>query len=139
MLTCGRVDTRVGQHQPSHRAPVANVLLNDLVGVCFADTSVPDCLGINDHGWPVLALIEASGLIGSHATAQSVFHQLAFEHFLQVRAAIRRAASAGMARGPLIAANEDVMGELGHCFSYSAADCKVNGSTVHLRKGTSCS
>src|SRR5215472_8711945 len=79
-----------------------------------ARAAVPDGFGINDDVGTVLALVEASGLVRADTAFESALGQLLLEEFLQAGFGLGIAASAGMACGTLVAADEDVMFEFGH-------------------------
>src|SRR5581483_3775407 len=143
LVCAGRcVDAGIGKHQPGNWAATHDVLFDDLIHVSRSDTTVPDGLGIDDDVGPVLALVKAACLVGTNAPAQTALGQLALKQLLQLGAAGRIAAAARMTIRPLIAADKNVVGELWHGRergqSSALADDSLNGSTVHLRKGTSC-
>ena len=51
----------------------------NFVDIRFGDVAVPDPVGIHHNVWPVLALIETSGLIRPNASLQSAVGQLLLE------------------------------------------------------------
>ena len=62
----------------------------------------------------MLALVQASGLIGSHSSFESSFGQFLFEQILQLGLRIGVATAARMPWRPLIAADKNVLLKLGH-------------------------
>ena len=59
------VDAGFGKAETLDGAAFDEVLLDDLGDVAGVNIAVPDSLGVDDHDGTVLALIEASGLIGA--------------------------------------------------------------------------
>lgn len=114
MLTCFRVEAVFGETQALDGPPFDDVRLHNLLDIGFADMSIPDRFGINHNVRSVLALVEASGLIGAHAAFQPMLGEFLLEDLLQPRFRSRIAASPRMARGALVSANEDMSFELGH-------------------------
>jgi hypothetical protein len=64
------VDAFVGKAQPLNRLATYKMLFHNGYGVFRAHVSVPDCFGINHHGWAMLALVEAAGFIDPHRVSQ---------------------------------------------------------------------
>src|SRR5215469_6177914 len=113
----GSVQTFVGNEKSFDGLAVHNVRLNDLFHIVRCYASIPDPVRINDHRGSVLALIEAPGHIRAHSLLKSAQRQLLFEEELQLGLALRIAATARMSRLALVAANEQVLLELGHKFT----------------------
>jgi len=65
------IDARIGQTQPLHRPAIHQVLLHNLCGIFRLHMPIPDGLGIDDHRGPVLALVQASGLVDAHGISQA--------------------------------------------------------------------
>jgi len=65
------IDARIGQSQPLHGPPVDQVLLHNLRGIPGRHMAVPHSLGIHDHRGPVLALVQAEGLVDAHRSSQT--------------------------------------------------------------------
>src|SRR5579883_2679998 len=106
------VQALIGEQQSFDRLSVHDVGLDDLVDV--GDTAVPDLVRIDDNGGAVLALIEAPGHVGTHALLETTQGELLFEKELKLGLAGGIAATAGMARLAPIAADKQVLFELGH-------------------------
>lgn len=128
MRTTRGVETLVGKNQALDRLSVDDVGLDDLLDVCGSDAPVPDAIGINHHGWSVLALVEASGHIGPHPFLEASQSQLLFEEELQLGLARGIAAAARMSGFTRVAANEKVLLELGH-------EINVQDSTLDIAQG----
>jgi len=77
------VQTLVGEAKAFYGVAAYDVRLDDLVYVRLGDVAVPDGFGIYDYVRTVLALIEATGLVGADAAFQSAGGQLLFKEFLQ--------------------------------------------------------
>jgi hypothetical protein len=90
------------------------VRLDDLIDIGFGDMSIPDGVRIHDDIRPVLALIEAAGLVGPDSPFKPSQRQLLFECFLQLRLCYRIAASSRMARGTLVPADKYMFFKLRH-------------------------
>lgn len=105
--------------------------MHDLVDVCRGDTAVPDTFRVDDDGDAVLALIEAAGLIGAHATLQRVRLNEKLEARAHRARPLGGAAAARVARGALVLAHEDVALEVRHLASaaapYQAGAQALNG------------
>src|SRR5579863_6884446 len=108
------VEAGVGDAETFDRAAAQDVRFDDLVYVGFGDVAVPDGVGVNDDVGPVLALIEASRLVGADPALQTALGQLLLEEFLQAGFGGGIAAAARMACGALVSADEDVLFEFGH-------------------------
>lgn len=117
VLTCRCVETTIGEPEPFHRLSAHDMRFDDLVDVGLGDVSVPDGFRIDDDVRPVLALIQASGLVGADAAFESALGQLLLEEFLQLGFGRGIAASARIACRALVPANEDVMFEFRHISS----------------------
>lgn len=73
----------IGKFQPLHWLAANNMGLDDFVDIALFHESVPDRLGIDHDRLTVLALLEASGLVGSYGVAYTVFSQLSLELFMK--------------------------------------------------------
>jgi hypothetical protein len=74
-----RVEAFVGQTKAFDWLAADDVRIDDFVDVGFGDEAIPDGLRIDDKVGTVLALVEASGLIGADAAFQSAFAELLLE------------------------------------------------------------
>jgi hypothetical protein len=90
------------------------VRVENLIDIRRRNVSVPYCLGINYDIRPVLALIEASGLVGSHPSLQSTDRDSSLEELVEFTRSTGIAASPRMSRLSLISANENMMIEFRH-------------------------
>ena len=88
--------------------------MDDPRDVLDRHAAVPDPLRVDDDGRPVLALVEASRVVGTGQGAESGFFQLFLERVAQ-RLVPLGVATASLVPGRAgIAADEDVMGERRH-------------------------
>ena len=71
MGACGGVDAVGGQTEALDRLAVDQMLLNDCGDIFGLNISVPDRFWINHDYRPVLALVEAAGLVDADCTAQA--------------------------------------------------------------------
>src|SRR4051794_23499595 len=76
--------------------------------------AVPDGIGINDHVWPVLALIKTSGFVGANYPVQLVFRQLLLQSLLQFAFPSWIAASPRVAGFARVGTNKDMFAEFWH-------------------------
>jgi len=112
-----RVQAVVGNQEALYRFAIDDVGLNDFVDVRGGHVAIPDRFGVHDNGGAVLTLVEASRHIGAHALFQSAQGQLLLELKLQLGLCLGIAAPARMARIALVAADEQMLLELGHEFN----------------------
>ena len=68
VFTPSRIETLIPQAQSLHWPAADNVRLDNFIHVIGRDKAVPDRLWVNDEIRAVLALIEAAGLVCSHAS-----------------------------------------------------------------------
>src|SRR5688500_2571715 len=103
--------TRAGPHlhpQALDHPSIQHVLIDDLVDVRLVDVRVPDRVGIDHHARPLLAAVEATGLVHAHLAGTRKAERL--DAALGVVAHARGAlvVAAGAAAVALVAAEEDV-------------------------------
>jgi hypothetical protein len=108
------VQTGIGQAQPLDRMSANNVRFDDLVDVGFGNVPLPDCVRIDDDRRPVLALVQAAGLIRPHFALQAALRELLLECLLQFGVGGWIAASPRIARRTLVPADEDMLLEFRH-------------------------
>jgi hypothetical protein len=108
------IQARIGNHKPLHRAIAQNVALYNLFNVSGSHAAIPYCIRINHHRWPVLALVQAPGLVGPYGTFDSPLRELDFKHPLQIRLTVRVATAARIARRALVRTNKYVLPEFWH-------------------------
>jgi len=65
------IDAGAGKAEAFDGAAVEEVLLDDLFGVAGFGETVPDGVGIDDEDGPVLALVEAAGLVDANAVLEA--------------------------------------------------------------------
>ena len=109
-----RVQTRIWNDQPLHQLSTQDVRVDDLVNIGQGHMPVPDSIRINHDVGTVLALVEASSLVGTNFSFQSVRRQFLLEGQLQLRMARGVATASRMPRRALISADKDVPLKLRH-------------------------
>ena len=114
MLAGRSVEAGVGDLQALDGLASDDVGMHDLVNVFRCDVAVPDGVGIDDDGGTVLALVEASRLVGADGGAGSGLGQAGLESTLEVAGGGRVATATRMIGWALVAADEDVPDELWH-------------------------
>src|SRR5690349_15228222 len=92
--------------------------INDLVKVGGAHPAVPHRVRVDNDIGAVLALVEASGLVGAKAVLQPVRLESLFELLLQITLAAGIAASARTRSIALIGADEDMFFKFRHSQHY---------------------
>ena len=70
MRTVLGIYARISQPQPFHRPSTHQVLGHDLFRVFRRHMPVPDRVGVHHNRRPVLALVQAAGLVNAHFCAQ---------------------------------------------------------------------
>src|SRR5512143_760117 len=91
-----RIEARVRRYQPLDGFSTNDVRIENLVDIFRGDVSIPNRLRINNDIRAVLALVEASGLIGADLSLQAAPRDSCLEKLVQFSAAIGVAASAWM-------------------------------------------
>lgn len=117
MRTTGSVEALVGYEEALDGLAVHDVRVDDLFHIVRRNASIPNTVGINDYRRAVLALIEAARHIGAHSLLEATQRQFLFEEKLQLGLALGIAAPARMSSLALIAADEQMLLELGHEFT----------------------
>ena len=75
MGTALAIDTGIRQPQPLHRTAPDDMLLNDLRNVAWMNVAIPDRFGIDHDHRPVLALVQATGVIRANLVLESGLFQ----------------------------------------------------------------
>jgi hypothetical protein len=114
MFTAAGIQALVSQPESFHRTSSHDVGFHNLVYIIQRDSSIPDCFRINHNVWPMLALIQAAGVIGANSALQSELRQFLLESRVQFGPSARIAAAAHMALGAHIAADENVAFKFRH-------------------------
>jgi len=102
------VDAFVGDTQTLDRPAMHEVFLHNLRRVFGPHASIPDRIRINHDRWPMLALIEAAGLVDAHFSAEAGVLGLLLQHGEKLAFAIFGAGRAWSALGAHIVADENV-------------------------------
>jgi hypothetical protein len=66
------IQAGIGDQQALYWFSADDVGSDDFLNVVLRYVAVPDCFRIDDDRWPMLALIEASGFIGSNSIADAM-------------------------------------------------------------------
>lgn len=85
------------------------MLRNNLVHIFRRHMAIPDSFGVHDNGRPMLALVEAAGLIRPNCAFYSRVFNLVFEDSVQPANSIAGAGRPRAARFPNIGADKNVM------------------------------
>jgi len=98
MRTGRGIDAGLRQAEPLHRPAVHNMLLDDFGDIFRLHKPVPDRLRIDHDCGPVLALVQAAGLVGAYRRLQAGGGDRLLEQPLQLALAVRGAAATSAAR-----------------------------------------
>lgn len=109
-----RIQTRVGNEQAFNWLVADDVGVDNLVHVGFCDSAIPDCVGIDDDVWPMLALIEAARLVRANRSFDATPSQFNLEYALEVTFARRITTPTRIAGRPLVATNENMFLKFWH-------------------------
>jgi len=105
------VDALIGQAQPLYGLAANQVLFHDLCRIFRLDVAVPDRLWIHHYGWPVFALVKASGLVDPHPAGQPGFLGQLLQLRVQLALSIDRAGRARRTRGTCVVTDKYVVFE----------------------------
>lgn len=86
-----RIQTRIRNPQPLHRPAANQVLSHNLFRILRLHVPVPHRLGIHHHRGPVLALVQAAGLVDPHPAAQPGLFRELLQPRMQLAFSISRA------------------------------------------------
>jgi hypothetical protein len=111
MRACFGVDALLGQAKALDWLAAKQVLFHDLRSIFRLDVAVPDSLGIHHDGWPVFALVKASGFIDPHFAGQTGFLGQLLQLRMQLALSIGCAGRARRTCGTCVVADENVMFE----------------------------
>jgi hypothetical protein len=103
------VDAFFGQPQALYGLSAYEMLLYNFRCVLWPDAAIPDRFGIDDDGWPMLALIEAQRFVDPDLVAQSGGLGQLLQLGVQIALAISGAGRARCAGGADIVADEDMI------------------------------
>jgi len=114
MLASRFVQAFVSDPKALDRVVSHNVGFDDFLYIRESDIAVPDCFGIDHDRGAVLALVETAGFIGANGTSYSGLAEEPLELSLKVTGSVGIATATRVSVGTLVAADEDVLLELGH-------------------------
>src|SRR5262249_52960008 len=131
-----RVDAFILEHETSDWDVIHDVRLNNLSHIFRLHLAVPHCFRIDDHRWPMLTLVEASGFVGAYGTFETALGDRRLEELRQVASGSFGAAAASAARLALVDTDEDMLSEFGHMGIVSIARlcCWTRRLIPHLAK-----
>ena len=109
-----RVQAAIRQAQAFDRHSTQNVALNNFVEVSGGHSAIPDAFRIHDQVRSVLALVQASGFVGSHLSFEAALGQFSLEDSLELGLPGRIAAAPRMPRHTLVRAHKDVPLKIRH-------------------------
>ena len=113
MGTTLHIQARVRNHQPLHGPISDNMLIQNFIHICSRHPAIPHGVRIHHHRRPVLALIEASGFVGTHLSFQSPCRHAGLKQLMNLGSS-RIARSFRVSFRPLIGAYKNVSLKLRH-------------------------
>ena len=108
------IEAGIGQAKAFDGTTVQEVFVDDLPDVPEMDEAVPDGLGIDHDYGSVLALVEATGLVGADVVLEASFLDGILEGRFKFVAALGQTTGPRGAFVALVGADEDVVVELWH-------------------------
>jgi len=108
------VDAAFRDAQPLHRFPPDDVLFQYHIDIRRCHLAVPYRFRVNDYIRTVLALIQASGFVGTYSCFQTHCTDLLFEELVQVGCAFGLAASTRSIGCAEVSTYEDVVPVIWH-------------------------
>ena len=118
-----RTIRRVTGHQkPFDDFTLHDVALHDFRHIGLRAHPIPCAFGIDHHTWPILAMVQASGLIGSYRPLNAKALDLFLKEGMQSFGPLIRTTPTGIALGTLIDADENMMGEGRHGPAYAGVE-----------------
>jgi hypothetical protein len=109
------------------------VLGDDFIGVFGFDAAVPDGIGVDDDGGPVLALVKAARLVDADAASEAGFASELRKAGVEGALAVGSAGGTGRVSGADVMTYEDVAFEKGHGIRIAE---KVQGARERGNEGT---
>jgi hypothetical protein len=131
----GSIEAAVGNPQTIDGAAADDMRFYYVSNIGLSQAAVPYRFGLNHDGGTMLALVQASGLVGADCGEYSVQGQLRFEGALKIGCAGRVAATAGMSVGALVGADKDVFFEFRHGNDNYALSSAIALGSFGVRKG----
>lgn len=114
MRAFGVVEAVIGDQEVGQDLAAENGALDDALDVGDLHTAVPDTLRIDDEGGAVLALVEASGVIGACPAREARALELGLERLAELLGTLGIAAAAFMAGLARVTTDEHVVSERWH-------------------------
>jgi hypothetical protein len=119
MRAIGIVEAIVGDQEIVEDLAIDDGTGDDPGDILGRDRPIPDALGVNDHDRPVLALVEAAGVIGPGGPGDPGLVEFLLEEVAERLTARGIAASTRVVGIASVAADEDLVSERGHFSSWS--------------------
>jgi hypothetical protein len=103
-----------GHQEPFDDFTLENVAFHQFRHIGFRADPIPGALGIDHDAWPIFAMIQTAGLIGSNRSFDPQPFHLFFKEGMQSLRSLIGTAPARVAFRPLIDTDKNMMGEGGH-------------------------
>ena len=108
-----------GHEEAFHQFALDHVPFHNFRDVGFIPHPIPDAFRINDDAGAVFAMIQTTRLVGADDAFEPKSLDFLFEEGVKFHGPVIGAAPSGVALGPLINANENMMLEsTHHCVSW---------------------
>jgi hypothetical protein len=108
------IEAGIRESQAFHRTAMDEVLAHDFIHVFDSHKPIPDGLGIDHDGRPMLALIKTTSLVGADQMLESSLLYGVLECGFDLFAALGKAARAPRGLIALVGADEQMVLELWH-------------------------
>lgn len=114
MRTRFGIDAFLAQAKALDRTAGDEMLGNDGFRIFGLDVAIPHRIRVNHNRWPVLALVEAAGLVDAHLACESRFPGQLLQAGVQLAFSIASAGGARRLRRANVMADKNVALEAGH-------------------------
>jgi len=119
-----RIEAGIGEPQTFHGTAMDEVLAHNFIDIFEPHKTIPDSLGIDDDGRPMLALVEAAGLVGADQMLESCLFNGVLEGGFDLLATLGKTARTVCGLVALVGADEEMVLELRHWDPSFSVSCK---------------
>jgi hypothetical protein len=114
MRTVLSIEAGIGEPQAFNGPAMDEVFAHDFIDIFESHKAVPDRFGIDHDGRPMLALVEAAGLVGANQMLEAGIFDGVLEGRFDLLAAFGKTTWTGRGLVALIRADEDMVLEFRH-------------------------
>jgi hypothetical protein len=120
-----RIEAGIGEPQAFHGTAMDKVFAHNLIDIFKPHKAIPDGLGIDHDGRPMLALVEAAGFVGANQMLESSLFDSVLEGGFDLFAALGKTTRAPCGLVALVGADEKMVLELWHWGVPFSVSCKT--------------